>query len=271
MIALIVSVSALLVLPAQSTAPTPRPTPEVERLGVFIGEWKLQEDGADSPNRTICQWSPNHQCLLCDQIHPGPGGTSVKELNVFTYDRTTRGYVMQGMRPTRTVPFTIDGQTWTYPSQRVEDGKTIHTRVLNTWPTPSQMHYTVQSSTDAGAHWTTNAEGTMLRTNATPPTTTASHSPNAALDAIAHTRQLTREPHVTTSTCGWSPNEAFLICDQMRPDDVNVITVYWYSDTDLRYHCNTISPHNGSTGGEEMSPDGKTWVKTSEGAAHKVG
>ncbi len=259
MIALIVSVSALLVLPAQPTAPTPKPTPEVERLGAFIGEWKLQEDGADSPNRTICQWSPNHQCLLCDQIHPGPGGTSVKELNIFTYDRTTRGYVMQGMRPRRTAPFTIDGQTWTYPSQHVEDGKTIHTRVLNTWPTPSQMHYTVQSSTDAGAHWTTNAEGTMVRTKDAPPTAAESHSPNAALDAIAR-----------TSSCAWSPNDAFLVCDQMSRGDVNVIAVYWYSDSDQRYHLSTISPRNGSTGGEESSPDGKTWVKTSEGDEHKA-
>jgi hypothetical protein len=246
MIALIVSVSALLLQPT--------PTPEIERLGVFIGEWKLQEDGADSPNRTICQWSPNHQCLLCDQIHPGPGGTSVKELNIFTYDRTTRGYVMQGMRPMRTVPFSIDGQTWTYPSQRVEDGKTIHTRVLNTWPTPSQMHYTVQSSTDAGAQWTTNAEGTMVRTKATPPTAAAaSHSPTAALDAIARTRH-----------CGWSPNDAFLICD-----GANAIAVYWYGDTDQRYHFNTVSPNSGSIT-EESSPDGKTWVKTSKGGEKKL-
>jgi hypothetical protein len=169
--------------------------------------------------------------------------------------------VMQGMRPARSVPFTIDGQTWTYPSQHVEDGKTIQTRVLNTWPTPSQMHYTVQSSTDAGAHWTTNAEGTMLRTKATPPTGAASHSPNAALDAIAHTR---------TSTCAWSPNDAFLVCDQMSREGVNVIAVYWYGDTDQRYHLNTISPQNGSTGGEESSPDGKTWVKMSEGDEHKA-
>ncbi len=262
MIALIVSVSALLVQPTA--------TPEIERLGAFIGEWRLQEDGADSPNRTICQWSPNHQCLLCDQIHPGPGGTSVKELNIFTYDRTTRGYVMQGLRPRRTVPFTIDGQTWTYPSQHVEDGKTIHTRVLNTWPTPSQMHYTVQSSTDDGAHWTTNAEGTMVRTKDTPPPATAKHATTDALNALVGTRQLTGARRGTTSTCGWSPNDAFLVCDQMSRDGVNVIAVYWYSDTDQRYHLNTISPHNGSTGGEESSPDGKAWVKTSEGDEHKV-
>jgi hypothetical protein len=300
-------------------------TPEVAKLGAFVGEWRLQEDPADSPNRTICQWSPNRQSLLCDQVHPGPNGTSVKELNIFTYDRAAKRYVMQGMRPLRTVPFEINGQTWIYPSEHVEGGKTIKTRVLNTWPSPSQMHYTVQSSTDDGAKWTTNTEGTMVRTKEAPPldasaSTSASDSSVRALSAIIGT-WLVRGTNLATaystagsmsgtSICQWSPNGAFVVCSQLKPEGEGAVAVYSSSDDGQRYRLNTIVPNRGLVDNmmmtigdgkwtyladvkergalrhfrvtrtftsstsihhtEEMSADGTTWVKTSEGDETKI-
>jgi hypothetical protein len=315
--------------PAVASPRAPERSAEIQKLGAFLGEWRMKDDPPDSPNRTICQWAPNGQCLLCDQIHPGPEGPGkppVRELNIFTYDRGRGRYVMQGLRPARSAQFMVTGTTWTYPGEFVENGKTVAQRVLNTWETPGVMHFTVQVSQDNGAHWTTQTDGRMVRTKEAPATAAPAKAGTSTPPALAVLTSLVGTWRVTgarkataaspadavsaTSTCGWSPNGAFLVCDQIAANGTDVISVYSYTEADQRFHFQSLSPHGGtiqhldlsvtdrlltyngtfSNGAmqahlrltktvtapgamhykEEVSADGATWIPRGEGDETKV-
>jgi hypothetical protein len=278
---LMVAVTVLQTAPARS--------PEVQKLDAFLGEWRMKDDPPDAPNRTICQWAPNGRCLLCDQIHPGADGP-VKELNIFTYDRAQSAYVMQGMRPSRRAPFSIEGQTWTYGGGSYTDhGKTLTSRVLNVWESPEVMHYLVQASQDGGTQWTTNAEGRMVRTKpptpgATAPTagTPAPASPEQRLNPLVGTWQMAGTRSATaqgsggaiasTSTCGWSPNGAFLICDQLVAD-ADLLLVYSAADAaGSRYQVQSLSPESSTSRALDLTITDRVWIytTTSEGTRVRI-
>lgn len=206
---------------------------EVQKLDAFIGEWRMQDDPPDSPNRTICQWAPNGRCLLCDQIHPGADGP-VRELNIFTYDRAASAYVMHGLHPQRRAPFSIEGRTWTFGGDR--------NRVVNVWESPSVMHYFVQSS-DGGDAWATNADGRLVRTRETPVAPASASATASLLDPLVGTWQL-RGGRNATSTCAWSPNHAFLVCDQLAADADTLVV---YSTTEpTKFLVQSVSVDGGS-------------------------
>jgi hypothetical protein len=226
----------------------------------------MKEDPADSPNRTICQWAPAGTCLLCDQIHPGPNGP-VKELNIFTYDRTHAGYVMQGLQPLRSAPFTIDGQTWTYPG--------AHNRVLNIWESPTVMHYIVQASAN-GREWSTNVEGRLVRTKAIGEIRNAGGMTNVdraatALQPLAGSWQLTGTRKetalgpggglVSKSTCSWSPNGAFLVCDQRAGNDATLL-IYSAADDAAHVQLRMLSPDDGSVRSLDGTIADRVWTFT---------
>jgi hypothetical protein len=263
---LMVAVTAMQTAPAR--------TPEVQKLSVFLGEWRIKDDPPDAPNRTICQWGASGRCLLCDQIHPGANGP-VKELNIFTYDRAQSAYVMQGMRPARRAPFSIEGQTWTYGGSYTENGKTIASRVLNVWESPEVMHYFVQASPDGGTQWTTNAEGRMVRTASSAPAAPAPGAPAPAspeqrLQPLVGTWQLSGTRSATaqgagggiasTSTCGWSPNGAFLVCDQLVAE-ADLLLVYSSADGDAsRYQVRSLSPEGGMAHALDLTITDRVWI-----------
>lgn len=274
-ILLMVQILTMAAVTVLQTAPAR--TPEVQKLSAFLGEWRMKDDPPEAPNRTICQWGANGRCLICDQIHPGANG-SVKELNIFTYDRAQSAYIMQGMRPARRAPFFIDGQTWTYGGSYTENRKTITSRVLNVWESPEVMHYFVQASPDGGTQWTTNAEGRMVRTaastavstGASTPAVPAPASPEQRLQPLVGTWQLTGTRSATaqgeggaiasTSTCGWSPNGAFLVCDQLVAD-ADLLLVYSSADGDAsRYQVRSLSPEGGTAHALDLTITDRVWV-----------
>jgi hypothetical protein len=52
----------------------------------------------------------------------------------------------------------IEGDTWTFPGDSNEGGKTTHFRVVNVWSSPDSIEFRQDYSSD-GSHWNRMAEG----------------------------------------------------------------------------------------------------------------
>ena len=99
----------------------------------------------------------------CDQIVDGKS----MALLVFLYDSATGSYSSYpipasgapAVHPGRLI---IDGPVWTFPWDSVEDGKTVHFRVVNTWESADSIAFRQEYSED-GVHWTLIADGHETR------------------------------------------------------------------------------------------------------------
>ena len=100
---------------------------------------------------------------VCDQIVDGDS----KALLVFQYDAKTDRYTSYpipsaGDSPVQPGSLVIAGDTWTFPWNDTEQGKTTHFRVVNVWRSPDSIEFRQEYSGD-GVHWTLMAEGHETR------------------------------------------------------------------------------------------------------------
>ncbi len=148
---------------------------EAQKLAPLLGTWTLTgkrypKSGGPAvaiASVSVCRWSASRNFLIADQTNPGPNGPS-KDVVVFGYDRALKTFTLHGMDAEGGPPFTgslhIAGRTWVYTGSFTRDGKTVLTRTLNVFTSPSAITFTVQQSPDNGAHWITTAAGTETRT-----------------------------------------------------------------------------------------------------------
>ncbi len=101
----------------QATSPPPKPGPEVQRLGYFVGTWKTEDE------TVTWEWFAGGFSLIGRVENSGPGGKS-NELRIMTYDpdaKTYSQYRVTSMGPggKLTAGGTVTGNTWLWP---LEDG-----------------------------------------------------------------------------------------------------------------------------------------------------
>ena len=143
----------------------------LDAVAAYAGTWKTEIRHRDTPYgkagseshvlRNDCWRSAGF--YACDQIVDGKSAA----LLVFLYDAATGAYSSYPI-PAAGAPevhpgrLLIDGPVWTFPWDSVEDGKTVHFRVVNTWSSPDRIEFRQEYSAD-GVHWTLIADGDETR------------------------------------------------------------------------------------------------------------
>lgn len=161
---------ALLALPAKATA-----ADGLDAISVYAGTWKTDTVRVDSPFgkaghdsgtlRNDC-WRSG-EFYACHQFVDGKSAA----LLVFAYDPAKRTYttypVAPGAAEAPAGRLLVDGNTFTFPWQSTQDGKTTRFRVVNVFTDADHIAFRQEYSSD-GTHWTTMATGSDTRVTGTP-------------------------------------------------------------------------------------------------------
>ena len=142
----------------------------LDKVMAYAGTWKTDTRHFDTPYSKASHETATLQndCwrsggfLACRQIVDG----DPKALLVFMYDSKTDRYTSYPIPATggevHPGSLIIQGDTWTFPWDYTEAGKTTHFRVVNVWSSPDNIRFRQEYSAD-GAHWTLMAEGEEVR------------------------------------------------------------------------------------------------------------
>lgn len=156
---------ATVVSPAQSTPSG------VDRLFQYAGTWKMEIEHFDTPyskagreSSTLVNdcWKSG-QYVACRQIVNG----DPKILLVFTCGSDNSHCTSYQIPPAGgeagSGKLIIEDNTWTFPWQTTEAGKTTWFRVVNVWNSPTTIEFRQEFSTDQ-VHWTRMATGHESKT-----------------------------------------------------------------------------------------------------------
>jgi Protein of unknown function (DUF1579) len=119
----------------------PKPGPEHQRLGYFVGRWLSEgkiEPGPMGPGGKVtaddlCEWFDGRFSVVCRSEGKSPMGPT-KGLAILSYSAEQKVYTYYGTdnlgMTMTTVPHgTVQGDTWTYNDEGVMGGKKMKTRV----------------------------------------------------------------------------------------------------------------------------------------------
>ncbi len=162
--------------PAGLTLPTggvkPDAGPELQRLGLLVGSWKLDGESKGSPlipagkiSATLdCQWFSGGSQLVClyNMMYPNE---PVQELSVYGYDPETKAYWNFDMDSTGLNAFgkvVIQESVWTHVWDFKVGGKAVKLRLILSDMTPDGCAWKNDYYMGSGP-WTPIAEGTGTR------------------------------------------------------------------------------------------------------------
>ena len=135
------------------TPPPPRPGPEIQRLGSFVGTWKTEDE------TVTWEWFTGGFSLIGHVENSGPVKSS--ELRIITYDPVAGDYTQY--RVTSLGPggdlgrLTVKGNTWLSQWDGTEDGKPAKYRFAIVEVTPTSFTAKLETSV-AGGPWTVTFE-----------------------------------------------------------------------------------------------------------------
>lgn len=138
-----VTLSLLLAPAALAEAPkAPKPGPEHERLGYFVGKWKSEGTVAENPFMPAgkvsatdsCEWFEGKFAVVCRSQGKGPMGPT-RMLGIMGYSAEEKAYVYYGVENNpmtmTTVPRgTVEGDTWTYSDESKMGDKVVKSRYV---------------------------------------------------------------------------------------------------------------------------------------------
>ena len=138
-----VTLSLLLAPAALAEAPkAPKPGPEHERLGYFVGKWKSEGTVAENPFMPAgkvsatdsCEWFEGKFAVVCRSQGKGPMGAT-RGLSIMGYSAEEKAYVYYGVENNpmtmTTVPRgTVEGDTWTYSDESKMGDKVVKSRYV---------------------------------------------------------------------------------------------------------------------------------------------
>lgn len=125
---------------AQEPAAAPKPGPEHEKLGYYVGTWTATGDikasafgpaGQYSYTET-CDWLAGKFAILCKSNGSMMGG-EVHNTSIMSYDPTTKSYIYfetNNWGENSYFHGTVDGDTWTWTNEFQMNGQTIHGRFI---------------------------------------------------------------------------------------------------------------------------------------------
>jgi hypothetical protein len=153
---------------AQGPGEMPKPGPEVQRLGYFVGKW--QGDGELKPGpfgpggkfttSDNNEWFPGGFFLVMHSDEKSPMGDG-KSMMVIGYNSDEKVYTfnsIDSMGEAETSKGTVQGDTWTWLSDSKMGGQTMKVRFTIKELSPTSYTTKFEMSMD-GSKWTTVMEG----------------------------------------------------------------------------------------------------------------
>ncbi len=136
----VVSLAGVQLAVAQ-TPPAPKPGPEHQRLGYFVGKWTTEGEmkpgplgpGGKMSATDNCEWFEGRFAVICHSDGKNPTGPT-KSIGLLSYSLEAKVYTYYGLDNTAmtmaTVPKgTVKGDTWTYDDESVMGGQKVKSRV----------------------------------------------------------------------------------------------------------------------------------------------
>ena len=156
-----------------ASAQQPKPGPEVQKLGYYIGSWKGEGEAKAGPfgpagklsSESTCEWFEGGFHLVCRGSETGPTGTRTF-LNIRTYDAKAKAYTEYGISNLGDAEYstggTIVGNERSFTAESDADGKHIQVQYVEVQLSPTVFTYRAEAATDGGA-WTVIAEGKVTK------------------------------------------------------------------------------------------------------------
>jgi hypothetical protein len=156
-----------------STPQQPRPGPEVQRLGYYLGTWRGEGETKGGPfgaagklsSTTICEWFAGGFQLVCRGEEIGPTGKRAF-LNIRAWDEAAKAYTEYGISSFGETEYdtggSIVGNTKTFVVDTKAEGKPVKLRYTEVQVSPTLYTYQAEASVDGGS-WTTIAEGKVTK------------------------------------------------------------------------------------------------------------
>jgi hypothetical protein len=152
----------------------PQPSPEIQRLGYFVGEWTSESDihpgamgsGGKATGQSRCRWLDGNFFVSCNDESTTPMG-KMSVLGVLGYDAAKKLYTWSGfnsMGKAETATGTVSDKTWTFAGESDIGGRTVKTRYTVVETSPSAYTYRFDAMTD-GSSWTAIIDGRVTRKN----------------------------------------------------------------------------------------------------------
>ena len=119
----------------------PKPGPEHQRLGYFVGKWTTDGEmkpgpmgpGGKMTSNDTCEWFEGRFAVICHADGKTPMGPS-KSVGLMGYSTEEKAYTYYGLDNSAmtmaSVPRgTVKGDTWTYTDESMMGGQKMKTRV----------------------------------------------------------------------------------------------------------------------------------------------
>jgi hypothetical protein len=151
----------------------PKPGPEVEKLGYYLGTWTGEGEAKSGPfgpagklsSTTTCEWFAGGFQLVCRGQETGPTGTRTF-LNIRAYDEKAKAYTEYGISNFGDTEYntggTIVGNERSFVFDIDVGGKPTRLRYVEVQMSPTLFTYRAEASTN-GEPWTVIAEGKVTR------------------------------------------------------------------------------------------------------------
>jgi hypothetical protein len=162
---------------AQAPQGPPKPGPEVQKLAYFVGNWKevgkSTMHGAIGPVSSTqkWEWTSGGFFVVGHSDNKSPMGDFTM-MAVLGYDPSTKMYsynAFDSWGELITAKGTVSGDTWTWTSEMMMEGKSMKTRVTEKEVSETQYTLKFESSTDGGSTWTSGMETTLTKVTAAAP------------------------------------------------------------------------------------------------------
>ena len=133
--------SLFVVVAAQAPQAPPKPGPEHQRLGYFVGKWTVEGEmkpgpmgpGGKMTSNDTCEWFEGRFSVVCRSEGKTPMGPN-KALGILGYSTEEKVYTYYGIDNTNmtmaSVPRgNVKGDTWTYTDEGMMGGQKMKSRM----------------------------------------------------------------------------------------------------------------------------------------------
>ena len=154
-------------------AQQPGRTPEVQRLGYYVGAWRGEGQTRGGPlgpagrlsSTMTCEWFAGGFQIVCRGEETGPTGTR-QFLNIRAYDQAARSYTEYSISSFGETEYntggSMAGNTRTFVTPIDANGRRVQIRYFEELVSPTRFTYRAEASVDGGA-WQLIAEGAIRR------------------------------------------------------------------------------------------------------------
>jgi hypothetical protein len=173
-----VSATLLVVSPglalAQSPGGPPKPGPEQQRLGYFVGTWHGEAEikpnafmpAGKTSSDDVCSWFEGGYAVVCNSSGSSPMGPT-KEIGIMGYSTDEKAYtyyaVDNGPMAMASVPHgTFKAGTWVFDDESKMGGQMVKSRYVVNETSPSAYTFKWEMVGKDGA-WHTIVEGTSTK------------------------------------------------------------------------------------------------------------